>query len=352
VEERKDVLHERVAGLDVDQATIVAGVRRMEGGTVSRQCRSFAPTPAGLLELRAWLTACRCSQVAMEASGVYWKPVWSILSDGDFVLMVANAAHIKNVPGRKTDINDAMWIADLVACGLLRARFVPAESLQERRSLMRTRKQLSGEQTRHVQRIQKTLEEANIKLSGVISDVMGVSGRRMIEAMIAGVGDPGKLAGLADRRLKASPRKLYDALHGRLTDHHRFLLRRSVPSAQQPARRARRAADRDLSHAEGRDRPPRPRRQPFRSPPSPGQGQAAGGAARQARLPGPAPTPSRGCVDLRPRVPCFLLAKRSNLGPLSARSVEIVSSRDALLAMTSSFFAARIARTGSCIECT
>ena len=200
-----DILHERVAGLDVHQATIVACVRRMDGAKVRRQCRSFATTTAGLLDLLAWLRACRCSHVAMEATGVYWKPVWNILSDGNFVLIVANAAHIKNVPGRKTDMNDAMWIADLVACGLLKASFVPAESLQELRALMRTRKQLSREQTRHVQRIQKTLEEANIKLSTVICDVLGVNGRRMIEAMIAGVDDPGQLAGLADRRLKACP---------------------------------------------------------------------------------------------------------------------------------------------------
>jgi transposase len=151
--------------------------------------------------------------------------VWNILSDGGFELIVANAAHIKNVPGRKTDMNDAMWIADLTACGLVRPSFVPDEMQQELRSLMRTRKQLSREQTSHVQRIQKTLEEANIKLDSVICDILGVNGRRMIEAMIAGVRSPRKLADLADRRLKASPKELYDALHGRLTDHHRFLLR-------------------------------------------------------------------------------------------------------------------------------
>jgi transposase len=220
-----DVLHERVAGLDVHQATIVACVRLTSGGKVTRECRSFETTTAGLLSLLAWLRECGCTHVAMEATGVYWKPVWNILSDGAFELMVANAAHIKNVPGRKTDMNDAMWIADLVACGLVRASFVPDESLGELRSLMRTRKQLTREQTRHVQRIQKTLEEANIKLASVISEVMGVSGRRMIEAMITGVRDPHKLAALAHRQIKASPKELYDALHGRLTDHHRFLLR-------------------------------------------------------------------------------------------------------------------------------
>jgi len=219
-----DTLHERVAGLDVHKATIVACVRTLIGGQVKRECRSFETTTAGLLGLLAWLKECRCTDVAMEATGVYWKPVWNVLSDGGFELLVVNASHVKNVPGRKTDMNDAMWIADLVACGLLRASFVPDGSQQELRSLMRTRKQLSREQVRHEQRIEKTLEEANIKLGAVICEIMGVSGRRMIEAMIAGVRDPRKLAALADRRIKASPKELYDALHGRLTDHHRFLL--------------------------------------------------------------------------------------------------------------------------------
>jgi transposase len=174
--------------------------------------------------LLAWLTQSECTHVAMEATGVYWKPVWNILSDGKFALILANAAHIKNVPGRKTDVNDATWIADLTAFGLIKASFVPEEAIQDLRSLMRARKQLVREQTRQVQRIQKTLEEANIKLDSVISDIMGVSGRRMIEAMIQGVRNPQKLAKLANRGIKASPKALYDALHGRLTDHHRFML--------------------------------------------------------------------------------------------------------------------------------
>jgi transposase len=219
-----EVMHERVAGLDVHKALIVGCVRIMAGGKVSRECRTFETTTAGLLALLEWLTDQGCSHVAMEATGVYWKPVWNILSDGGFELMVANAAHIKNVPGRKTDVNDAMWIADLVACGLIKASFVPEQEIQELRSLLRARKQLTREQTSHIQRIQKTLEEANIKLDTVISDIMGVSGRRMIEAMIAGVRNPFKLAELADRRIKAEPKALYDALHGRLTQHHRFML--------------------------------------------------------------------------------------------------------------------------------
>ncbi len=219
-----EVMQERVAGLDVHKAMIVGCVRVMAAGKVERECRTYATTTAGLLELLAWLSESGCTHVAMEATGVYWKPVWNILSDGDFELIVANAAHIKNVPGRKTDVNDATWIADLAACGLIKASFVPEEAIQELRSLMRARKQLTREQTGHVQRIQKTLEEGNIKLSSVISDILGVSGRRMIEAMIAGVRNPAKLAELAHSRLKASPKELYDALHGRLTDHHRFML--------------------------------------------------------------------------------------------------------------------------------
>ena len=226
VEEEKtmDILHERVAGLDVHKNTVVACARIMTGKETTRECRTFATTTDGLLALRAWLSECQCRHVAMEATGVYWTPVWRILSEGDFELIVANAAHIKNVPGRKTDMNDAMWLADLLAFGLIKASFVPTEPMHELRSLTRTRKQLVREQTRHVQRIQKTLAEANIRLDSVISDIMGASGRRIIEAMIAGVRQPHKLADLAGKQIKATPKELYDALHGRLTDHHRFLL--------------------------------------------------------------------------------------------------------------------------------
>jgi transposase len=219
-----DTLYERVAGLDVHKDTVVSCVRIMADGKTKRECRTFATTTEQLEQLRAWLSECRCTQVAMEATGVYWMPVWRILGEGEFELTVANAAHIKNVPGRKTDMNDAMWIADLLACGLIKASFVPSEDIQELRALTRTRKQLVREQTRHVQRIEKTLAEANIKLGSVISDIMGASGRRMIEAMIAGVRQPRQLAELAGKQIKATPKELYDALHGRLTDHHRFLL--------------------------------------------------------------------------------------------------------------------------------
>jgi transposase len=220
-----EAIHDCVAGLDVHKNTVVACVRLQTGKTVRRECRSFETTTAGLEALLAWLEEMGCTHVAMEATGVYWQPVWNILSDGAFGLILANAAHIKNVPGRKTDMNDAMWIADLLACGLIRPSFVPDCHIEELRTLLRTRKQFVREQTRHVQRIQKTLERANIKLDSVISDILGVNGRRMIEAMIAGETNSQKLAALADRRLKAKPGELHDALHGRLRDAHRFLLR-------------------------------------------------------------------------------------------------------------------------------
>jgi transposase len=207
-----DVMHERVAGLDVHKAMIVACVRIMAGGKATRECRTFETTTAGLESLLGWLTESGCTHVAMEATRAYWKPVWDILSEGKFELLVANAAHIKNVPGRMTDMNDAMWIADLVSCGLIKGSFVPEQEIQELRSLLRARKQMTREQTSQVQRIQKTLEEANIKLDSVISDIMGVSGRRMIEAMIGGLRNPFKLAELAHRQIKASPKALYDAL--------------------------------------------------------------------------------------------------------------------------------------------
>jgi transposase len=219
-----EVLYPHCAGLDVHKDTVVACVRHMVNGTVKREVRTFKTTTKELLALSEWLAAEKCTHIAMEATGVYWKPVWHILSDGDFALVLANAAHVKNVPGRKTDVNDATWLADLLAHGLIRGSFVPDPQTQEMRDLLRTRKQLVRERSRHVQRLQKTLEDANIKLDSVISDVMGLSGRKMIEALIAGESDPKQLAQLAHRRIKASPEELCEALRGRVTRHHRFLL--------------------------------------------------------------------------------------------------------------------------------
>ncbi len=219
-----EVLHRRCAGLDVHKESVVACVRLAVGGAVRREVRTFGTTTRDLLELSAWLAANGCTHVAMEATGVYWKPVWHILAEGPFELVLANAAHVKAVPGRKTDVADATWLADLLAHGLVRASFVPDEPTQELRALLRTRKQLVRERTGHVQRLQKTLEDANLKLEGVVTDIMGLSGRRMVEAVIAGEDDPEALAALADRRIKAAPERLREALRGRVTPRHRFLL--------------------------------------------------------------------------------------------------------------------------------
>ena len=220
-----EVIYPRCAGLDVHKESVVACARRVEAGKINREVRTFGTATAELLALSAWLAERGITHVAMEATGVYWKPVWHILSDGEFQLVLANAAHIKNVPGRKTDVNDATWIADLLAHGLIRGSFVPEPAVQELRGLMRTRRQLVREQSSHIQRLQKTLEDANIKLESVISDILGASGRAMVEALIAGETDPVKLAALAHRRIQAPPEKLRAALHGRVTVHHRFLLR-------------------------------------------------------------------------------------------------------------------------------
>jgi transposase len=220
-----EVLHPRCCGLDVHKATVVACVRLVIDGKTVKETRTFATTTASLIALSEWLTVTKCTHVAMEATGVYWKPVWHILSDEDFELVLANAAHIKNVPGRKSDVKDADWISDLLAHGLIRPSFVPDGPTQEMRTLLRTRKQLVREKTSHILRIQKTLEDANIKLDSVITDIMGASGRKMIEALIAGEKDPAKLARLADHRVKASQESLREALRGRVTKSHRFLLR-------------------------------------------------------------------------------------------------------------------------------
>jgi transposase len=219
-----EILHPRCAGLDVHQANVVACVRIADGARVSHEVRTFETTTKGLLALADWLRDAACTHVAMEATGVYWKPVWHVL-EGDFELVLANASHIRNVPGRKTDVNDATWIADLLAHGLIRASFVPPLAIQELRDLTRTRKQLVREMARHVQRIQKTLEDANIKIAGVLSAIMVTSGRAFLDAIISGETEPEKLADLARGRLRATRAEIVEALRGRVREHHRFMLR-------------------------------------------------------------------------------------------------------------------------------
>jgi transposase len=219
-----EVLYPHCAGLDVHKETVVACQHHMANGTVTREVRTFGTTTKDLLALSEWLASQQCTHIAMEATGVYWRPVWQVLSDDDFTLVLANAGHVKNVPGRKTDVNDATWLADLMAHGLIRGSFVPDAQTQELRGLLRTRKQFVRERSSHVQRLQKTLEDANIKLDSVISDIIGRSGRAMIGALIAGESDPDSLAALAHRRIKATPAARREALRGRVTAHHRFLL--------------------------------------------------------------------------------------------------------------------------------
>ena len=218
-----EVIHERCAGLDVHKETVVGCLRVRDRGEVRREVRSFATTTAGLLELGDWLRQAGCTQVAMEATGVYWKPVWHVL-EGEFELTLANPMHIRNVPGRKSDVNDATWIADLLAHGLIRASFIPPVPIQELRDLTRTRKQLMREIVQHKQRIQKVLEDANVKLASVLSDMFSGSGRRMLKALIGGQTDANQLAALGSEHLAASRQTLVAALQGKVTAHHRFLL--------------------------------------------------------------------------------------------------------------------------------
>ena len=220
-----EVLHPHCAGLDIHKETVVACVRHMSGGKVKTEVRTFATMTGTLLDLSAWLATEQITHIAMEATGVYWKPIWHILSDGEFELILANAAHVKNVPGRKTDVKDAEWLADLMAHGLIRASFVPDEPTQQMRDLLRTRKQLVRERSSHTQRIQKTLEDANIKLDCVVTDILGLSGRRILEALVKGETVPQALATLAHRRIHASTEELEAALRGRVTTHHRFLVK-------------------------------------------------------------------------------------------------------------------------------
>lgn len=219
-----NLLHPRCAGLDVHQQSVVACARVQDGAPAVYETRTFETTTKGLLELSEWLSAHGCTHAAMEATGVYWKPVWHVL-EGSIELMLANAQHIKNVPGRKSDVSDAEWIADLAAHGLIRASFVPPVATQQMRDLMRTRKQFVREQVRHTQRIQKTLEDANIKLTSMLSDVMGQSGRKILDAIVAGETDPEKLADLTDYRVRATRSAKVEALRGRVSNHHRLLLK-------------------------------------------------------------------------------------------------------------------------------
>jgi transposase len=219
-------LYARVCGLDLHKKLIVACVRILDprDGTVQSTLRRFGTMTADLLELRQWLTAQKVTHVAMESTGVYWQPVFNLL-EGHFKLLLINAQHLKKVPGRKTDIKDAEWIAQLLQCGLLRPSFVPDRQQRELRDLTRQQSKLVQQRNAVENRIHKVLESANIKLGSVASDVLGVSGRKMIEGLIGGEKDVTALADLAQRQLRGKIPELQRALEGELTEHHRFLLR-------------------------------------------------------------------------------------------------------------------------------
>lgn len=219
-----EVIFARCAGLDVHKQTVVACVRIAGGGAARQEVQTFPTTTSGLLALADWLESFGVRQVGMEATGVYWKPVWHIL-EGHFELVLANAAHVKNVPGRKTDVNDAMWLADLLAHGLIRPSFVPPVPVQELRSLTRTRKQFVRERSAHVQRIEKVLEDANLKLGVVLSDILGKSGRAVLDAIVAGERDPERLLACVSQRVKTPRPEVLEALRGHIRSHHRFMLK-------------------------------------------------------------------------------------------------------------------------------
>ncbi len=219
-----EVLHPRCAGLDVHCDSVVACARIVDHGGIEHQIETFGTTTSELERLSRWLAGYGVTQVAMEATGVYWKPVWAVLS-GEFELVLANAMHVKNVPGRKTDTNDAAWLSDLLAHGLIRASFVPPLAIQALRDLTRTRKQLTRERVSHAERIDKLLQAANLKLGSVLSDIMGASGRAILDALAGGETDPERLAGRVRTRIRASRTDIVEALRGRMAEHQRLLLR-------------------------------------------------------------------------------------------------------------------------------
>jgi transposase len=221
-----DVLIECCAGIDIGKDEVVACVRVPGPGGRGRrkQTRTFSSFTASLEQMADWFTAEGVTEIAMEATGSYWKPVWYVLEDRAFTLKLVNAHHVKILPGRKSDVLDAEWLAELLEHGLLRGSFVPPPMIRQLRDLTRYRKRLIQAHTSEGQRIQKTLEDAGIKLDSVASDVLGVSGRAMLTALIAGERDPGVLAELAKGRLRRKVPALRQALRGRFTEHHALLI--------------------------------------------------------------------------------------------------------------------------------
>jgi len=220
-----EILYPRCAGFDIHKKTVrVCSLIEQENGKITKEFRTYSTTTADLLNLLDWLLQIGCSHVALEGTGVYWKPVYNLF-EGHIEVLVVNAQHIKAVPGRKTDTKDAEWIADLLRHGLLKASFIPSAPQRGLRELTRYRVRLSEERAREVNRVQKTLEGMNIKLGDVVSDVMGKASRMILSAIADGESDPARLASLAVGRVRASQEQLEAALTGAISDHHRFLLR-------------------------------------------------------------------------------------------------------------------------------
>jgi len=211
-------------GLDVHKRSIQACIRRLgPDGRIHQETRSFGTMTRDILEMADWLAVAGVTHVTMESTGVYWKPIYNLL-EGRFTLLLVNARHVKHVPGRKTDVKDCQWLAQLLQCGLLKGSFIPPRPQRELRELTRHRTQLVAEKTRVANRIQKILEDANIKLASVASDILGASGRDMLRALIAGEQAPEKLADLARRQRRSKIPQLSLALEGQVTEHHRFVL--------------------------------------------------------------------------------------------------------------------------------
>src|SRR5260221_3821562 len=223
MEEPMQVVYDRCCGLDIHKKLIVACVLSRTPQGVQKEIRTFSTMLSDLFRLRDWLKASDCQVVAMESTGVYWKPIWNVLEE-ELELLLVNAQHIKAVPGRKTDTKDAEWIADLLQHGLLRASFVPPRPQRELREVTRYRSKLVAERARLVNRIQKVLEDSNVKLASVATDITGVSGRAILQALLDGEDDPEVLAELARGRMRSKHDKLAQAVQGTLRDHHRFLL--------------------------------------------------------------------------------------------------------------------------------
>ena len=229
-------VYERCCGLDVHKLRVVACVRTPGPRRSQSEVRTFGTTTSELLRLSDWLTEKGCTHVAMESTGVYWKPVFNVL-EGSFEVLLVNAQHIKAVPGRKTDVKDCEWIADLLEHGLLKASFIPPEPIRDLRDLTRYRKTLVRERASEVNRIQKLLETANIKLASVATEVVGASGRAMLKALISGDRDAAHLADLAKGTLRAKRGDLVPALSGRFRDHHAFLIRQMLTHVEELERR-------------------------------------------------------------------------------------------------------------------